>query len=227
MKANLLRESELLSDLTPDEMRRVEEITTMTTSRRSTVIYQPGETGEALFLLKRGKVHLYRLSPEGKKLLTAVVEPGTFFGDMAIAGQAMRQSYAEAAEDSTLCVMSRHDLEGMFLAFPRIAVRLIHVLSLRIEELESRLEESSLRGMANRVAAALLRRSELEQGPDVRITHQELAELVGTYRETVTRALDELQHEGAVRLDRGRITVLKPQRLADLASREPDTTHPE
>lgn len=218
VKATLLREAELFRDLDAEQMKHVEDITTMTTTRRGTVIYRPGETGEALFLLKRGRVRLYRLSPEGKKLLTAVIEPGTFFGDMAIAGQSMHHSYAEAAEDSTLCVMSPHDLEELFLSLPQVALRLIQHLSARVTELESRLEESSLRSMESRVAATLLRRSETDGTRTIAITHQELAEFVGTYRETVTRVLDVLQKTGAVRLDRGRITVADSEQLRRMIS---------
>ena len=216
-KLGLLRASDLFRDLSEEQMHRVEQMAVMTHCPRDRIIYAPRETGEALFLLKRGRVQVYRLAPDGKKLVVSSIGPGTLFGDMPFTGQRMLDSYAEAAEDSTLCVMSRHDVEDLILQCPIIGVRLLGALAERLREMEARLEESSLHDMCARVAAALLRASE-HQGSSITVTHQELADLIGTYRETVTRALGELQERRLIGLQRGRIRIEDPDGLRELAS---------
>lgn len=216
-KLGLLREADVFQDLSEDQMLRVGEMTVMTRCPRGRTVYTPGQTGEALFIIKSGKVQIYRMSPDGKKLVVSTLGAGTLFGDMPFTGQRMLDSYAEATEESLLCVMSRHDIEALIEAHPSIGIRLIGTLAQRVEELEARLEESTLRDVSARVAATLLRVAE-GAGPSVAVTHQQLADTIGTHRETVTRTLGELQDRGLISLLRGRITINDPDGLKGLAS---------
>jgi CRP-like cAMP-binding protein len=215
-KLGLLRAADLFQGLDEAQMGHVEKITVMSRCERGRLVYSPGETAEVLFLLKAGRVHIYRITPEGKRLITAVVEPGVLFGNMAFAGATMAENFAEAQEDSILCVMSRHDLEMLIREYPSVALRLLDNLSGRMQELEARLEEGLLRDMRSRVAAALLRLRERHASDQISITHQELADSLGTYRETVSHTLGQLQDEGFVRLGRGRIEVRDHGRLEGL-----------
>lgn len=221
-KLGLLRESDLFHGLSEDQMRRIDQMTTMIRCERGRIIYTPGQTGEALFLLKRGKVHIYRLSPEGKRIVTAVVGPGTLFGDMTFTGHAMRDSFAEAVEESAVCVMSRHDVEDLIFQYPSVAIRLVDALARRVRELEARLEESSLRDMQARVAAALLRLCNGQDTTWVTVTHQELADTIGTYRETVTRTLGDLRDRGYITLERHRIGIANFAGLQELVASHTD-----
>ena len=219
-KLGLLRSSDLFSELDDRQMGHVEEMTVMTHAERGRLIYAQGETSEALFLLKRGKVHIYRISPDGRKLLTAVVEPGTLFGNMAFTGTTMQDGFAEAVEVSTLCVMSRHDIEDLVKEYPSVGIRLLDTVSRKVRELEARLEEGLLRDMPSRVAAALLRLREHQGSDSVAITHQELADNLGTYRETVTHTLGDLRERNLIALRRGCIEIIDRQALSDLVASE-------
>jgi len=223
-KLGLLRVSDLFRDLSEEQMHRVEEMTVMMRCQRGRIIYSPGQTGEALFLLKRGKVHIYRTSPDGKKLLIAAVGPGMLFGDMALTGHTMLDGFAEAVADSMLCVMSRNDVEELIRQYPFIGIRLVDMLAHRLRELEARLEESSLRDMPSRVAATLLRLRESQGSDSITVTHQELADTVGTYRETVTRTLGELRDRGLIDLERHRVRIVDLARLRELVATEVDVS---
>ena len=94
-------------------MQRIEQMTVMSQCARGQTVYAPGETREALLLLTRGRVEIYRLSEDGKRLLVSTVGPGMAFGDMALTGQRMHGGYAEAVEDCMICVMSRADVEAL------------------------------------------------------------------------------------------------------------------
>lgn len=215
-KLGLLRAADLFRDLDEGQMQHVEKITVMSHCERGRLVYSPGETAEVLFLLKQGRVQMYRITPEGKRLNTTVVEPGTLFGNMAFTGTTMAENFAEAQQDSILCVMSRHDLEHLMREYPSVALRLLDNLSRRMRDLEARLEEGLLRDMRSRVAAALLRLREQQEADGISVTHQELADSLGTYRETVSHTLGQLQEEGHVRLGRARIEILDESSLRGL-----------
>jgi len=215
-KVRLLRAADLFRDLPEEDVQRIEHMAVMSQCERGQVVYSPAETREALFLLKRGRIEVYRLAEDGKKLLLNTVQPGMAFGDMALTGQRMLGSYAEAVEDCTICVMSRSDLEALIVEFPAVGVRLVRMLSQRLADLEQRLEESSLRDVPARVAAALVRAAE-QGGPKIAVTHQQLADLVGTHRETITRTLGDFRDRGLIALGRSQIEVIDLNGLRALA----------
>jgi CRP-like cAMP-binding protein len=209
---------ELFQDLSTREMEELDRITTMSTVRKGKVFYRPDETGEVLFILKKGRVQLYRISPEGKKLIIASLGPGTLFGEMALLGQQMHNTFAEAAEDCLICVMSRKDLERLILNKPQIALRVLEITSRRLRDAEERLETMAFKGIPARLASLLLRLSEERGSPEVvGLTHQDLAETVGTYRETATQVLNDLKTQGLIDIGRKRITILDAEGLAAVA----------
>jgi CRP-like cAMP-binding protein len=200
-----LREMDVLCDLSPDDMSRLEGQTRLATVRKGHVIYRQEDAAGTLFLIKRGRVRLSRLTPDGKTLELAVLEAGTFFGEMPLFGMRMRNAFAEAVEDSTLCVMSETDVERLIREHPQVALRMLGILSQRLAAYEARLEDMAYRSVAARLASALLR---LESNGEVAgRTHQDLADMVGAYRETVTKLLDEFETGGWVELGRRRIRV--------------------
>lgn len=213
-KREFLRAIDIFRDLAPEELSWVEGSTRMTTAPSGQVIYHQEDSAEGLFLLKKGRVRLSRLSPSGKKLELAVLEPGTFFGEMPMLGERMRNASAEALEDCTLCVMSQADIERLALRTPQVALRMLEILGRRLANSEARLEDLAYRSVPARLASVLLRLSSEHDNVVEGITHQELGDMVGAYRETITKTLDEFQTAGYVELGRRRIRVLDRSALA-------------
>lgn len=211
-KRTHLAESEIFRDLTPDQMREVAAMSAMTTCHRGRVFYEPDQTGEVLFILKKGSVALYRITEDGRKLVTGTVQEKSIFGEMSMLGQGMSDSFAEALEDCTLCVMSRDDVTRLIARYPAIAIRILDRMASRLREAEDRLADVAYRPVHARVANALLRLG--ADGRDIHLSHQDLAEIVGTHRETVTRTLNQFRVDGLVDLDRMLIRVLDEPRLA-------------
>ena len=207
VKVAYLSETDLFQDLEKRDLDEIERSTAMSTCTRGRVFFTPGETGEVLFILKSGRVNVYRMTPEGKKLVTATVEPGTVFGEMSLIGQGMFDSFAEAAEDCTLCVMSRTDVERLLREHPSVSVRLLELLAKRLQETQERLADVAYKSVPARIATTLLRLSGADGAP-VKLSHQDIAEMVGTYRETATRILNELRADGLIDLARMQIVVL-------------------
>ena len=205
-KVDYLSKTDLFRDLGPEQLQELERSVAMNTCRRGRVFFSPGETGEVLFILKAGRVNLYRITAEGKKLITGTVEPGSVFGEMSLIGAGMQGSFAEAGEDCLLCAMSRTDVERMLARHPSVALRLLELLARRVEDAEERLADSAYKSTPARIATTLLRLSGEDSAP-VKLSHQDIAEMVGTYRETATRILNEMRAESLIDLRRLEIAV--------------------
>ncbi len=206
-KLKALSAIEIFQDLSEQEFQEVDQATKMSTCEPGRVFYTPEETGEVLFLLKKGRVQLYRLSPEGKKLVMAELERGSVFGEMSLVGQGMHNTFAEAVEDCTLCVMSRADVERLILTKPKVAMRIMQAMAQRLTEAEERLEDIAFKSIPSRLASLLLKLT----GQETTIkgyTHQDLAEMLGTYRETTTQTLNEFKGQGWIEIGRKSIEIL-------------------
>lgn len=219
-KIGYLSAIEIFRDLSPERMQWVVESTTMFTCPRGGIIYEPGETGEVLFLLKRGLVRLYELSSEGKKLVVGTLAPGAFFGEMPLLGQAMCDTFAEAARECLICAMGQGDVEALLLAEPRVSLRLLEVVGRRLHEHRAALGDMVFKSVPGRVASLLLRLAD-EAGSEAISGHsqQDLADMAGVARETMTYALNEFAHMGAVELHRLVVTLRDREMLEALASR--------
>ncbi len=217
-KMRYLSELAVFQDLSPREMEELNRIITISTVPKGRVFYRPEEPGEVLFILKEGRVQLYRISSEGKKLVITTLGPHTLFGEMALLGAKMHNTFAEAIEDCLICVMSRTDLERLILNKPQVALRLLDITGKRLHEAEERLENMAFKGIPARLASLLLRLS-TEQGSDeiTGLTHQDLAESVGTYRETATQVLNDLKAGGFIEIGRKRIKLLNREGLEMVA----------
>jgi len=208
---------ELFRGLPPGAMEEIRNSARMFSAPKGTLLYFPEERSEVFFVLKRGRVHLYKLSPQGRKIVLAELEGGTCFGEMSLMGLGMYQCFAEAVEESLLCAFKRDDVLGLLSRFPRLALNLLEVVGRRLVSLEQILEDLAFRDTKARLASLLLRLSRARNGNTINLTHAELAERIGTHRETVTLTLKKLEDEGLIRCGRKKITILDEDGLRQLA----------
>lgn len=218
-KLQALSAIEIFQDLTGQEVEEIDQATKMSTCEPGRVFYTPEETGEVLFLLKNGRVQLYRLSPDGKKLVVAVLERGSVFGEMSLVGQGMHNTFAEAIEDCTLCVMSRTDVERLILTKPNVAMRIMQAMARRLTDAETQLEEIAFMSVPSRLANLLLKLTDQETITSIikGYTHQDLAEMLGTYRETTTQTLNQFKSSGWIEIGRKHIEILDRDALQSQA----------
>jgi CRP/FNR family cyclic AMP-dependent transcriptional regulator len=217
-KIGYLRMVDIFQDLSEAEIAEIDRATTLSTCRKGKIFYMPEDTSEVLFLLRQGRVQLYRISPEGKKLVIGTVGPGAVFGEMALIGQGMHNSFAEALEDCVLCIMNRGDVERLLATKPRVALRIFEALGRRLKEAEARLEEIGFRGISARLASLILQLADEQQSDTITgLTHQDLGEQIGTYRETTTQTLSTFKSQGLIDIGRKRITILDRKALQRIA----------
>jgi CRP/FNR family transcriptional regulator, cyclic AMP receptor protein len=216
-----LRDVDIFQDLTPEEISELQQKVHFKEFAAGTVFYESHQNCEVMFFIKKGRVRLYHLSAEGKTLTTALLEPGTFFGEMTLLGQRLYGSCAEAVTACTISSISRKDIEKFLFADARIAFRVVEALGRRLFEVEQRLADLALKNTSSRLVSLLLRLADqpsTDGAAEVLLTHEELAQMLGTRRETVTRILNEQSSRGNIALHRGRITLLDIEGLSKISS---------
>ena len=215
-----MSEVDIFADLDEAEMDALAAAAPMKSFAAGSLIYSPHQPIETLFILKAGRVRIFRVSPDGRALTTAIITPGTIFGEMVIVGQQMHDSFAEALDDVVVCVMSKGDVRRLLLGDPRIAARISETLGRRLAQVEQRLSDAVFKSVPERIAGTLTVLATdrpLARGRQVHLTHEQLAALAGTSRETTTKVLGDLADRGLISLSRGRITILDADRLGDLS----------
>ncbi len=220
-KLDYLTNIQVFRDLSQTELAGMDRQLTMSTCAPGKLFYMPEQSGEVLFLLKKGRVQLYRISPSGKKLVVSTLGPGAMFGEMALVGQGMHNTFAEAVDECVLCVMSRSDVERLLQEKPDVAFRFLEAIGSRVTQLEERLEAIAFKSIPARLAALLLQLAKEQGTPNLitGYTHQDLSEMLGTYRETITQTLNELKTSGLIDTSRKRVILKNEERLSELAEK--------
>jgi CRP/FNR family transcriptional regulator, cyclic AMP receptor protein len=224
-KIRLLSMVDILEPLSREEIRELGRRIPDTHFQRGQILYTPQEKREALFMLKKGRVRIYRVGPDGREFTLTVVGAGTVFGEMSLTAQYLENAYAEALELAVVCVMKRQDLERLVLDKPQVGLKVMSVLSERLSLAEDRMEDIALKEVPARLASFILQLVESEgvvtpvgYKIPTRYTHRQLATMIGSKRETVTKAFTLLQRAGAVELRRRRIHVKDAEALKRIAS---------
>lgn len=213
-KTAYLNQIDLFRQLSAEELQAVDRLAALNAFPRGSVLLDPARSEPVLYLLKRGYVRLYRVSPEGRQLTVSLLGPGNVFGELEGLSTGTRHSFAEALTDVLVCTLRDADLERLMRAYPEVAVRMVRVLSARLRELEDLLERLALSTVRTRLLHLLVKLAERFGTPDGRfwrldvgLSQQELADMVGASRETVTLTLGELARLGVVRTARRRVWV--------------------
>ncbi|MGH2376737.1 MAG: Crp/Fnr family transcriptional regulator [bacterium] len=213
-----LKHIAIFAGMTDAEMRRLAERTVMRSYARGGVIVRPDDPPDSIYLIKKGRVKLSRYSASGREHVLALLEPGEIYGERALAGATA--VHCEAFEDSLICVLSLRDFEELLRAKPDLALRVIKALAQRLRRAEEEIESFAFRDVPGRLSALLVRLAEAgadpqhqERRPTLRLTHQDLASMIGATRETVTNVLNRFRDMGLISIRRREIVIKGLQRL--------------
>jgi CRP/FNR family transcriptional regulator, cyclic AMP receptor protein len=215
-----IKKCDLFARLTPPEMEHLERQASVRTFKRREIIYFPTEPGQSVLLVARGRVKLKDISPDGKETILAFIDEGEIFGELAIVDVASRNEFAEAVEDSQILAFARSAILGLMERRADVAMHITKLVGLRRRRLENRLRNILFRSNRERVAHILLelvdshgqRRNDGWE-IEMRLTHQDLASLIGATRETVTIVLGQLQADRMIQVRRRQITIMNLDRL--------------
>lgn len=204
----------LFAGLEPRHLQAIADLTLERSVPKGAVVFFEGDPGDALYMVRTGMIKVYRVAEDGRETTLAFLAPGEAFGELAILDDGPRSAIAEAMEPSLLYALGRQDFLKLLREFPDMSIRILRILSLRLRRTNELVSDLVFRDVRSRVAHALLRLSESHGSPspigrriEMKLTHQELANHVGTARETVSRILAHFQDEGLITLD-GRTLIL-------------------
>jgi CRP-like cAMP-binding protein len=221
-----LKRCDLFERLSPKELERVESRCRAKSFPRNTPIYLPIDQSQAVFLLASGRVKICHATPDGKQAILAFVEPGELFGELAVFDSGARDEYAETLDPSTVVMIPREEVQRLMEEHPVVSMSLTRMMGLRRRRIERRLKNLLFLSNRDRLTHLLLELAEQygEPGAEgvrlrIRLSHQDLASIIGSTRETVTGVLGELQGEGLVRVGRKKILIRRPERLAEQVER--------
>ncbi len=216
IEAASLSALDLFKDLPASCLHSLEKDSEVSIFKPGHVFFKPGERGQVLFLLEKGRVQTFRTSGH-KRLIIADLKPPAVFGEMGCIGQCMYHCYAHTTEPSRIRIVSRAQLESLLEQFPSITRRLLDLVSQRFVHVLLDLEATSFRHLIPRLAGLLLQRAQEDSIQD--ITHKEIAERLRVYRESATAALGELRKAGIITVERKQIRIVDRARL-ERAARE-------
>ena len=183
-------------------------------------IYYMGEKANQVFMLKKGKVKLSRVSPTGKEKVLDIFEPGEIFGELSLYADEVRSDQAIAMERDKVAWISRDELRRRIAANPAVAGDLLKLMSHRLAEAQDQIETLSFDKTSERLAKTLLRMGEdfghRDHDGKLKIhhsyTHEELAQIIGTSREIISSAMASFRKEGYIRYKRKNIEII-PEKI--------------
>jgi len=197
----------------------IEDLTARIAVRRIAVgsaVLTQGEPGDAMFVIMTGRVKVVIFGESGREVTLSILRPGDSFGEMSLFDQSPRSANCIAIEPTTLLALSREDLFRHIQAHPRTATNLLGEMARRLRRADETIAQLALCDVNERLIHRLvgLAREEGAQGPDGLIvrrrpTQQELANMIGSCRETISRAFNQLARDGLI-IPRGRSLVVTP-----------------
>ncbi len=216
-----LKKCPVFADLEPHQIQSIEAGCFVREFSRGEMIYLPSDMGNSVLLLARGRVRIYHVTDDGKQAILGFVEAGELFGELSAFNGSLREEYAEAAEKALVVLMPRDIVHRLMNQFPSVSMRLTKLFGLRLKRVERRLKSLLFRSSRDRLLHLLLELGErygrrTTDGVLIaqKISHQDMASIIGATRETVTITLGELQQEGVLQIDRRRITLKDFDQLA-------------
>jgi len=188
--------------------------------RKGEMVFIRGDRGRDLYLIESGSVKICLTTSDGKELTLALLGPGEFFGELALLDGDPRSSDAVVMEPSQCLLLERDDFLQFLDQHPRLAHRVMEVLSRRLRDNNQLVQDAAFFDIAARLARVILRLAETVGQTDDdaviivrRLTQNELAGMVGTTRESVNKWLMEFERQGMIERRNGLIRVLKADAL--------------
>jgi CRP/FNR family transcriptional regulator len=224
MKTDLIRRVPLFATLSDSEFNSLQSVFLIRCFRKNQVIFMEEDTGKYMYIVLAGKLKVTKTTPGGKETVLAIHQPGDFFGEMTLLDGKTAPATVSAMEDCRIATVSGSDFRKYLMRNEKVVEQIIQVLCSRLRQVWAQIQSLSYSTADARIRGTLLQLSRKHGVPDARgiiidlkITHQELAGMVGTSRETVTRTLARLQRGRIIQIDGRRIIVLNPRALLPVA----------
>ena len=214
-----LKRVPLFSDLSDVELARFTAVVREREYPKNSVILFEDDPGDALYIVSGGQVKVVLIGEDGREVILSVLSDGDFFGEMSLIDDEPRSAHVIAMKDSALLVLRRDDFQQQIQQLPSIALKVLKVLVGRLRRADAKIGGLVLLDVNGRVAKLLLDLGDESGGPSItrKLTHHTIAQMIGSSRETVSRAMRELTDRGLIDVSRREITIKNRDGLATLA----------
>lgn len=213
-----LSQINLFEELPMEDLRTIDAMAPMSSIDKGTLIITPNMENKNLYLLKKGRVRLFKVNEDGKQFTLGLLGKGNIFGETDTFSTGSGSAYVEAMDDALVCVLGKQDFEAFLMKRPQVALKMVSILTQRIRESEEMLENLAFRDVRYRLLYLLAKLAKsFGQGHliklsrytklDLNLSHQELANMIGATRESVSVALSNLAKDGIVSTGRKEIAV--------------------
>lgn len=220
MDLSVLRTIPLFSELNDDELSQISKFAVRQYYKKDNMVLIEEEVGSTMFVILNGRVKISRISDEGREVILSILCDGDFFGEMSILDGQTRSANAVTLEDTELLIIRREDFLTVLYDYPQIAINLLKELAHRLRRSDSQIKSLSLQNALGKVASTLLRIADdpgtIKQG-QVEISQlppqQDLANMAGTSRETISRVIKSLSQLGYVRKEGSKLIIIDYNRF--------------
>jgi CRP/FNR family transcriptional regulator/CRP/FNR family cyclic AMP-dependent transcriptional regulator len=215
MDLQLLHKVPLFSGLSDKALERLASATSRKSYTKDTPVVEENELGDSLYMILTGKVKVTNIGPDGKEVILSVLSTGEFFGEMSLLDQEPRSANVVTMEKTEMMLLRRKEFLNLLETNQEILSKLLGVLSGRLRHANAQIRSLALLDVLGRIARLLLDTARKEgrrllDGSTVfrRPTHQEIASMVGTSRETVSRMIGDLSRDGFIKIS-GKDIIIK------------------
>jgi len=212
----------LMKALPPKELTRLNTSSKIREVPKKHIIYFPEESSNSVYLVKKGRVKISRLSEDGREIIMAILGPGEIFGESAITDPSSnRDEFAEATEDTLLCLMFSEIIRDLMAKDASFGLKITKIIGFRFKKIQCRFESLIFKASDERVKSFIkdLANEEGQKTGDgeieikLNLTHEDIGKLTATSRQMVTTVLNDLEKKDLVSYDRRKILVKNIDRL--------------
>lgn len=217
---HILKKAPVFSELSDEDLEQISSVTIEKNLRKGTIIFMEGDKGEAFYFIKSGKVKVSKTTADGRELIFGIFSDGDVFAEVALFNDVLYPAGAEVIEDSCIGMIRNEDLENLIRKNSEIAIHIIKVFSKKLYNSQQKVKELALGDTYARTAQTIMKLAQnngkkTSEGIELNLnlSRQELANLIGTARETVSRALSQFKKEGSINIDRKKIIIKDMEKL--------------
>ncbi len=230
---DLLQRVELFQGIAPADLLRIAQAARRRQIPAGTFLFHQGDPAEVIYVPVQGRLKLTQITPEGQEVILRYVGVGEMSGATAVFGDTAYPASAETVENAVLLAWDNETITALIGHYPRLGLNILHLLSVRLQELQDRLREMSTERVERRIARALLRlvsqlgrKAETGVLIDLPLSRQDLANMTGTTLYTVSRTLSRWEEEGIIEAGREKVLIKHPPRLVVIAEDLPPAVRP-
>lgn len=220
---NFLQFVPIFSELNEEAIQKILQAGTLRTFKKDSIILMEEDDGSAMFVIASGTVKIARNSADGKEVILCILGESDFFGEMAILDGMARSATVIATEDTTLFIIERNQFLGLLKEYPEVSIALLKELTKRLRDADLKIKSLSLKDAEGKVATVVLQLAddigkirkgivEIEKLP----LQQDLANMAGTSRETISRTLHSFVKKDLIELDGSSLRILNYEKFKDL-----------